>query len=291
MATSILLITGATGNQGGATIAELLHRRSRHRLRALVRNTDAPKAKALAERGVELVRGNLDDEESLRSALTGVSGVLSVQTPMGQGPEGEERQGKRLATLSHQAGVSHFIQCSAAGVDRNSGVPHFESKRAIEEHIASLGLPATILRPAAFMENFDTFVFRTTMLAMMRTYLAEGQRMQIASARDVGWFAAEAFDQPNDFIGQAIEIAGDDVNRHEAAATLRRTAHLPAVSFTIPGFLRAKLPEDFRLMFEWIGREGFRIDIAAVRRAHPDLLTLAAWGQVSTSSSQENAHG
>lgn len=290
MAHSILLITGATGNQGGATIAALLRRPGRHRLRALVRDTAAPTARALADRGVELVRGNLDDEASLRSALVGVGGVLSVQTPMGQGPEGEERQGKRLATLSRQAGVSHFIQCSAAGVDRNSGVPHFESKYAIERHIAALGLPATILRPAAFMENFATFMFRTTMLAMMRTYLADGQRMQIASAQDVGWYAAEAFERPDRFIGRSIEIAGDDVTSDEAAATLRRTGHRPAISFPIPGLMRARLPEDFRLMFEWIAREGFRIDIAAVRRAHPGLLTLAAWGRLSTSS-QANAHG
>ena len=289
MTTPTLLITGATGNQGGATIGELLRRPRRHHLCALVRNTHAPKAKALAEHGVELVPGNLDDEGSLRAALRGVAGVLSVQTPMGQGPEGEERQGIRLATLAHEAGVSLFIQCSAAGVGRTTSVPHFQSKLAIERHIAAIGLPATILRPAAFMENFDSFIFRTTMLAMMRTYLAQDQRMQVASARDVGWFAAEAFDDPNRFIGQAIEIAGDDVTKDEAAKTLNRTGHGPAVSFVIPGLLRAKLPDDFRLMFEWIAREGFNVDIAAVRRAHPGLLSLAAWGKVSDSHT-EKAH-
>lgn len=277
MSDSILLITGATGNQGGATIDELLRRRGSWRLRALVRNPEAPKAAALAGRGVVLVKGDLDDAGSLRRALAGVHGVLSVQAPMGQGAGGEERQGKLLATLAAEAGVRHFVQCSAGGVDRHSGVPHFESKRAIEEHIARVGLPATILRPAAFMEMFDGLAFRTTMLSMMKTYLADDQTMQMVSVRDVGWFAAEAFDHPDSYIGCAIEIAGDSITRAQAIAALRRAGKGPIVAFTIPKFLRGKLPEDFRLMFEWIAREGFRGDLPGLRRTHPGLLTLPRW--------------
>jgi len=277
MTKPILLITGATGNQGGATIDELLRRPDRWHLRALVRTPDAPKAAALAKRGVELVRGDLNDAASLRAALAGAHGVLSVQTPMGQGPEGEERQGKLLATLAAEAGVRHFVYCSAGGVDRHSGVPHFESKRAIEKHIQALGLSATILRPAAFMEMFDGFAFRTTMLSMMKTYLAPGQAMQMVSARDIGWFAAEAFDHPAEHVGRAIEVAGDFITREQAIAALRRSGKGPVISFTIPRFLRAKLPEDFRLMFEWIAREGFRSDVPALRRTHPGLRTLPAW--------------
>lgn len=283
MTAPILFITGATGNQGRATIAELLRRPARWHLRALVRNPDAPKAVALKEQGVELVHGDLDNEAALRAALAGVHGVLSVQTPMGHGPKGEERQGKLLATLAAEAGVRHFVQCSAAGVDRNSGVPHFESKLAIERHIRALGLPATILRPAAFAENFDTFMFRTVMLSMMKTYLRDDQRMQLASARDVGWFAAEAFEQPDRYVGQAIEIAGDAVTRHEAAAALRKAGRTPVVMFTLPRFMLAKLPEDFRLMFEWIAREGFRADLPALRSVHPGLLTLPAWAAATAS--------
>lgn len=277
MTKPILLITGATGNQGGATLDELLSRPTRWQLRALVRDPTKPKATAFAARGVELHRGDLDDATSLRRALAGVYGVLSVQTPMGQGPAGEERQGKMLATLASEAGVRHFVQCSAGGVDRNSGVPHFESKRAIEAHIQSLGLPATILRPAAFMEMFESFAFRTTMLSMMRTYLARDQTMQMASVRDIGWFAAEAFAHPSDYIGHAIEIAGDAITRREAAATLRRGGVGPVLSFTIPGFLRSSLPDDFRIMFEWIARTGFDADLPGLRRAHPGLLNLIDW--------------
>lgn len=282
MTKPILLITGATGNQGGATIHELLRRSGDWHLRALVRDPASPKAAALARRGVELARGDLNDADTLRTALAKVYGVLAVQTPMEQGPEGEARQGRLLATLAAEAGVRHFVYCSAGGVDRNSGVPHFESKREIEAHIHALGLPATILRPAAFMEMFQGFAFRTTMLSMMRTYLAPDQAMQMISARDIGWFAAEAFDRPADHLGRAIEIAGDSVTRRQAVETLRRADLGPVVEFTIPKILRKRLPEDFRLMFEWIAREGFRADLPALKRDHPALLTLASWSARST---------
>lgn len=277
MSKPTLLITGATGNQGSATINALLDRKASFHLRALVRDLAAPKALALAERGVELVRGSFDDADSVRSALGDVYGVLSVQTPMGHGPEGEERHGKLLATLAVDAGVSHFIQCSAAGVDRDSGVPHFESKQRIERHIEALGLRSTILRPAAFTENFESFAFRTIMLSMMKTYLRDDQPMQLASAKDVGWFAAEAFEKPAEYIGKAIEIAGDSVTRHQAAAALRRAGRRPVLMFNLPSFVLAKLPEDFRLMFEWIARDGFHADIPALRKVHPNLMSLPAW--------------
>lgn len=277
MSDPIILITGATGNQGGATIAELLRRPMRWRIRALVRNREAPRAASLAARGVELVQGDLNDEASLRAALADVYGVLSVQSPMKIGPPGEERQGKLLATLAADCGVRHFVYCSAGGVDRHSRVPHFESKCAIEQHIKALGLAATILRPAAFMENFTTFVFRTTMLSMMKSYLAVNQPMQLVSVRDVGWFAAEAFERPAHFVGRALEIAGDAVTAQAATRTLRHAGLRPAIMFTIPHGLRRRLPEDFRLMFEWIAREGFRADVASLRHEYPGLLTLSGW--------------
>lgn len=277
MSDPIILITGATGNQGSATIDELLRRSKGRRIKALVRDPASDKAQALAARGIELARGDLDDVTSLRSALTGVSALLSVQTPMGHGPEGEERQGKQLATLAAEAGVGHIVQCSAAGVDRDTGVPHFESKLAIERHLVTVGLPTTILRPAAFMENLATLAFRTTMLTMMKTYLRRDQPMQFAAVRDVGWFAAEALDHPQSFAGETIEIAGDSLTELSVTATLRHSGHRPALSFTIPRPMRRKLPEDFRRMFEWIGREGFGVNIAALRRRHPGLLTLRDW--------------
>lgn len=283
MSKPIILVTGTTGSQGGATLDALLDGSERFHLRALVRDPAAPKARALAARGVELARGDLNDDATLRRALEGVHGVHAVQTPMGQGPGGEERQGKRLATLAAEAGVRHYVQSSAGGAERNSGVPHFESKHAIERHVAALGLPCTVLRPSVFTDNFASLAFRTLMLATWRTVLPRDYRLQMTAARDVGWFAAEAFRDPDAWIGREVEISGDALTLAETMRILRRQGLRPVVSFRIPGPLYRRMPDDFRLMFEWFARDGFHADIPALRRIHPDLLTLDLWAQSATS--------
>ena len=286
MSKPVILITGATGQQGGATLREM-QRRGHWRLRALVRDLNAPKTVALAELGVETFHGDLDEEHSLRLALDGAEGVLAVQSPMKIGPAGEKRQGKRLASLAKESGVRHFVQCSAGGVERRSGVPHFESKWAIEQHIASLDLPSTILRPAAFMENFLSLIFRITMLSMMKTYLKPDQAMQLVSVQDVAWFAAEAFEKPDQYLGRAIELAGDSVTARSAASILRDAGIRPSHGFTIPSVMRKRLPEDFCLMFEWIARDGFKADIPALRSEYPSLLTLEDWALQSAKDGRQ----
>lgn len=281
MTDRLLLITGATGQQGGATIRALRAAGQPWRLRALVRNPDAPAARALAGQGVEVVRGDLDDEASVRRAVAGAYGVYSVQTPMGHGVEGEERQGKRLATLAAEAKVAHFVYSSAGGAERNSGVPHFESKWRIEAHMRALGLPATVLRPVAFMDNFAPLAFRTVMLSMMRLYVPATRSLQLVATRDVGVFAARAFNDPARHLGQAIELAGDEVTRAQMVGALRRAGLRPAVALPLPAFLRGRVPEDYRAMFAWFAGPSFQADIPALRATHPGLQTLEDWAAVA----------
>ena len=243
----LLLITGATGNQGGASARALL-KQGGWKLRALVRDPTSDRAKALAAQGVELAKGDLDNEASVMAALQGVYGVHSVQTPVKAGVESEERQGKLLASAAAKAGVKHFIYSSAGGAERNSGVPHFESKWRVEQHIQALGLPATILRPVAFMDNFGTFAFRSTMMSMWKTYLRDSQTMQLVAVSDIGWFVARAFAEPNRYIGQAIELGGDSATRSQAKAILKKAGRTPTLEFTIPKPLLHRMPDDFTLM-------------------------------------------
>jgi uncharacterized protein YbjT (DUF2867 family) len=274
---NILLITGATGAQGGATVRALqADPAGTWHIRAIVRNPDSARAKALTARGVEVVKGDLDDEASVRAAMAGVYGVHSVQ-PMERGPDVEERQGKIVAKAAADAGVRHFIYSSVGGAERNSGVPHFESKHRIERHIAAFDLPATILRPAAFMDNFATFPFRTIMLSMWKTYLADDRALQLIATDDIGWFVAKAFAEPAAHIGQQIELAGDVVTRQQAVGILRQAGLAPALGFKIPALLRPKLPEEFRLMFNWFARAGYQADLADLKRRHPGMLTLQTW--------------
>ncbi len=215
----IILVSGANGNQGGATARHLLA--NGWRVRALVRDTGKPSAQALAEQGAEIVVGDFDDRASLDAALEGVYGAFSVQTWFGHGSAVEEQQGKAFADAAQAAGVQHFVYTSVGGADKQTGIPHFDSKWNIEEHIRTLGLPATILRPVFFMENFN-FMFRQSVMdeGQITWALQPHIKLQMIAADDIGAFAALAFEHPETYIGQAIELAGDALTMPETVETL-----------------------------------------------------------------------
>src|ERR1700758_66439 len=150
-----ILITGVTGQQGGAVAHAL--QGSGFRLRGLTRKPDNERATGLARSGVDVVKGDLDDEASLRQALAGAWGVFGVQNAGEAGREREEAQGKRLATLAREAGVEHYVYTSVGSANRRTGVPHFDSKSRIEDNVRALRFPShVILRPVFFMENLVT---------------------------------------------------------------------------------------------------------------------------------------
>jgi uncharacterized protein YbjT (DUF2867 family) len=148
----LILITGATGNQGGASLPHLRERG--FPVRALTRNPIQPRARLLVGPGAEVVRGDLEDEISLIRALDGVYGVHSVQNWRSSDIEGEIRQGTHLADAAKRVRTSHFVYSSVAAADQRTGIPHFDSKFRIEEHIRSSGMRYTIVRPAFFMEDW-----------------------------------------------------------------------------------------------------------------------------------------
>lgn len=271
----MIVVTGATGQQGGATARHLLAQG--WRVRALVRDPNKPAAQALAAKGAELVQGDLDDRASLDRALAGAYGVFSVQTFMGpDGPAGETRQGKLLADAAQAAGVQHFVYTSVGGAERKSGLPHFESKFQIEEHIRGLGLPATILRPVFFMENL-----RSPWMGPRDGVLAIGLRpttaLQMIAADDIGAFAALAFARPQEFIGKAIEIAGDALTGPQMADALTRATGQPVRFVEQPLEQVRSFNAEMADMFAWFNDHGYAADIPALRKLHPGLMTFETW--------------
>ena len=275
----VVLITGGTGNQGGATVKRLLEGKRVH-VRVLTRSPDSPKAQQLVSQGVDVVAGDLDDADSLRRALSGISAAFSVQSFMDKGGvEAEERRGKAFADAVKAARIPYLVYSSADGVERNSGIPHYESKRGVELHIRELGLPVTILRPVAFMDNFAASpVARGMALGMFRNALGHSKRVQFVAVSDIGWFAARALEDPERFTGREISIAGDKLSVPEIISTYRRvTGRKPWVA-PIPPFLpKMIMPKEIVTMFEWMGSEGFRADIPALKAEHPGLLTFFDW--------------
>jgi len=189
----VILVTGATGQQGGAVARELLARK--HTVRAMTRTPDGDAARALARQGAEVVKGDLNDAESLRRALQGAWGVFAVQNTWEAGVESEEAQGKRIAELARKAGVQHYVYTSVGSAHRKTGIPHFDNKWRIEETVRGLGFPShVILRPVFFMDNFAQFMTPTTQdgTLVVRIPLPPGIPLQMIAVEDVGAVAAAA---------------------------------------------------------------------------------------------------
>ena len=274
-----VLVTGATGRQGGAVVRSMLPKG--WKLRALTRSPGSPAAQALASKGVEVVPGDLDDKDSLERAARGVYGVYSVQDFWSVGTCREVLQGKILAEVASKAGVEHFVYSSVGGAERNSGIDHFESKWEVEKHIRKLGLPVTILRPVAFMENYyidqvEIGILRGKLLDPIR-----GDKLyQTIAVEDIGAFAALAFERPKEFTGLELEIAGSELTNPEAAQVFSRVLGRPVKFKKLPLVaVRLFLGKEFYQMFRWFNHAGFQADIAGLRRRFPEvrLQSLEEW--------------
>ena len=182
-----ILITGVTGKQGGA-VAQALQSTG-FRLRGLTRKPDSERAAALARQDVDIMKGDLDDETTLRRALTGVWGVFGVQNAAEAGVQREEEQGKRLATLAREVGVEHYVYTSVGSANKQTGVPHFDNKWRIEETVRGLRFPShVILRPVFFMENLMApFSLQGDTLSWA---LGPATKLQMIAVDDIGWFGA-----------------------------------------------------------------------------------------------------
>ncbi|MFU4219449.1 NmrA/HSCARG family protein [[Pseudomonas] boreopolis] len=275
MTLNTIVVLGATGQQGGA-VARSLIADGRWQVRALSRHPDSGTARRLAADGIQVVVGDMDDPASLQAAFAGAYGVFSVQGT-DQGGEVETRRGIAVANAARAAGVQHFIYASVGGADRRSGVPHFESKWRVEEYIRDIGLPASIVRPVFFMENFVKPSLRVVLLALLRSYVPQGKPLQMIATADIGKWVAHAFANPKVFIGKAEEIAGDALSRAQIIMAFKRHGWSAGLPFPVPRLLLRPLPHDVRRMFTWFGEAGYEADIPALKARHSDWLSLDDW--------------
>jgi uncharacterized protein YbjT (DUF2867 family) len=272
-----VLVVGATGKQGGSTARYLL--RNGWAVRALVRDPSSAAALELQALGAEPVRGDLDDATTIRAAMEGAYGVFSVVTPLGPGGvPAEERHGKVLADVAAELDVAHYVHSSVGGAENPAGVFWREAKLRIEETIRANDLPTTFIRPTYFMDNFEQYppLLENGELVYRRG-LAPGTPLQMIASSDIGFFAAEAFGDPDRFIGAKVEIAGDELTGEQVAAVFQRHTGLPTRYDPIPmDELRAH-SEWQATAYDWLNRIGYTADIPALRLRHPDLLSLEAW--------------
>jgi len=265
-----ILITGVTGHQGGA-VAQALHGKG-FRLRGMTRKTESERAVALARDGVEIVKGDLDDEATLGRALTGTWGVFGVQNSWEAGVEREEVQGKRLATLARTAGVEHYVYTSVGSAHKQTGIPHFDNKWRIEETVRNLNFPShVILRPVFFMENLlAPYSLQGDTLS---SALGPDTKLQMIAVDDIGWFGARAFTDAAALNRREIDLAGDLRTMPEAAEILAKALGRPITFAQTPIEQVRQYSEDMALMLEWFERVGYSADISGLEREFGRALT------------------
>jgi len=275
--TRIVLVTGATGKQGGAVARHLAGKG--FKIRAMTRKVDSNAAKTLAAAGAEVVKGDLNDAASLESALTGAWGAFAVQNTWEAGVEGEEEQGKRFAMTARKVGIQHFVYSSVGSAHRQTGIPHFENKWRIEETIRGLGFPSrVIIRPVFFMENLTSPWFLND--DQLCVAMDPKTVLQMIAVDDIGKYGARAFTDASALNGREIDLAGDAVTIPQAATILSRGLGRTIKFVRVPIEEVRKNSQDLALMLEWFDRVGYNADIKGLEHEFGIKPTkLADWAE------------
>jgi uncharacterized protein YbjT (DUF2867 family) len=224
------------------------------------------KTAALKKAGVEVIQGDLTAAADLQTPLRGVYGVFAMSTSFEAGMEAEVRQGMTLADAAKQAGIAHYVYTSVGSAHRNTGIPHFETKWTVEQHIRKIGLPHTILRPVFFMENFTTYV-KPSPEGILSVPMRADKQLAMVAVKDIGEFGAAAFLRPSEFLGKAIDLAGDELTMPDVTAHLSKGMGRPIRFQEVPlDQAEAALGHDVALMYRWFNDVGYAVNIPALRQ-------------------------
>ncbi len=280
----IIVVTGATGRQGGAVTRALLG--TNWRVRALTRNPDSQKAQMLSTLGADVIQGDMNDRQALQSAFQGAYGVYSVQNPMLSDLETEIRQGKWVADVAKEANVQHLVYGSSA-VGKPTGVGSWDSKLQVEAYIKTLDIPLTILRPVAFMELMTDKAYYPPVSTwqLMPKFMGETRPVGWISVDDLGVIAAKAFADRDRFVGQEIRLASDVKSIAECRALYREVTGKNPPRFPMPVWMFKRfMGTDLITMWQWLGTEAIDFDTGPTHAIHPEALSVAAWLRKQKSS-------
>ncbi len=265
-----VLVTGATGQQGGA-VSRALARRG-HRVRALTRDPESESAMELKRHGATVRGGDFDDIESLKDAMTGCDAAFIMGTPFERGPDLEERQSRAVALAANRARIDHVVYSSVSGANRKSGIPHFESKYRVEEYLATLDTPFTILRPVFFMENL---VSRWILPALREGTLSLGlpasRSLQLVAVDDIGEMVAHVLENRDWFTAKRIDLASDETTCRDLAKILSRTSKR-TIRYEETAIEKLRtMSEDMALTFVWLNGVGYDVNIERLHRNNPEV--------------------
>jgi uncharacterized protein YbjT (DUF2867 family) len=279
-ARSIIVVTGATGLQGGAVTRHLL--KDGWHVRALTRKATSKQARALAASGAEVMQGDMDDATSLRPIFAGAYGVYSVQNPYISGSQAEVRQGKNVADIAKASGVQHLVYGSAGTGREGTGIPSWETKLQIEDHMQALALPLTILRPMAFMELMTDKKFFPAVATwqVMPRLMGAVRPVGWLCTDDLGAIAAHAFGHPQRFVGKDLTLASDVQSLAQCRALYQQVMGTLPPQLPMPSWLFQRfgfVGRDLTTMWHWLRTGAIELDTAPTRTIHPEALTVRAW--------------
>jgi uncharacterized protein YbjT (DUF2867 family) len=271
-----ILVTGATGQQGGSLARLLLQKK--HKVYALTRNTQSSAAQDLRNKGADIIKGDLDDFDSLEHAVKDVESIFLMGTPFEDGTEGETRRGKLMADIAKENKVEHLVYSSVANADKNTGIPHFESKYKIEQHIKNLGIPYTIIGPTFFMENLLGPGLEQGQLALP---LSPSTILQQSALETIAEFSSMVLEHHKPFLGKRIDIVSDEVTGEQAANILSNVLGYKIKYVPIPLEQVYQTNEDMARMYDWYEKVGTRIDITGLHHEYPKVnwLTFEDWAR------------
>lgn len=265
-----VVVIGATGKQGGA-VADLLLERG-HEVMAYVRSPESPTAEALSARGARLATGDLADPDALQRACTGADSVFGLSVPFGEGGKDEEvAQGRLLVDTAARLDV-HLVYSSVRGGDRlvATDIDHADSKQLIEAYLRERSVRATVLGPVYFMENVLNLGFSSLGDGMLTNPLTPGKPLDQVSVLDIAGMAVHAVENPDELVGERIDIASDRVTGQEAARILSEVLGRDIPYRQLPlDMVRQWAGEEVATMFESFENNTDFLDIETLHARYP----------------------
>jgi len=267
VAAETILVGGATGRQGNAIVDELIERG--YKVRGLTRNLDSKRAQRVAAKGIELVQGDYGDPDSLLAAMQGIEQVFFYSGFSSN----EIEEGNNVIAAAKASGVKHLIYSSGAAAAPGNGMEG-AAMMQVELAIVASGVPYTVFRPVAFMENFDPLKADTVKNGF-RDSRGPERMLYFIAIRDIGLFVAEAFENPDEWVGKALNIAGDMMTVSAYVATVSRVMGREIAYHQLPLEEYLEIyPKPMRPLFRWYHAAGYSADVAGMRERYPSLTTL-----------------
>lgn len=284
-----IIVVGATGRQGQQVARHLV--KDGWKVRGLTRKPTGEKAAPLRQMGVEVVQADLENMASLESAFKNAYGVYNMQAPVPGKIEIEIRQGKNVAEAARRAGIRHLVYGSAGPGTTKTGIEQWDSKIEIANAMKSMGLPLTILRPMAFMELMTdaTYYPAASTWYTMPKLAGWDTRIPWLSVQDLGAIAAQAFAQPEKYIGKDVPLASDVQSLAEARRLYKEVRGREPATFPMPMFLfKLFVGQDIPNMWRWLASHPVNLDTTQTRQMHPQAMTVGTWLRQTTQTSQLN---